>query len=98
MMRMRIRILCLVKVMQICDHWSTDSPRLHFTLPLLASKALQCSIFEPPQLLNFDFDADPAFDLDAELDSSFHFDTDPDLHPPALVVVLANAEVGERSD
>jgi hypothetical protein len=38
------RILLLIKVMQICNHWSTDPPRLHF---------------EHLQLLNFGFDADP---------------------------------------
>jgi hypothetical protein len=27
---MRIRILLLIKVIQICDDWSPDNPRLHF--------------------------------------------------------------------
>jgi hypothetical protein len=60
-MRIWIRILLLIKVMKICDHWSTDSPRLHF---------------EPPQVLNFDLDADPdpAFDfnVDPDPDTAFH--------------------------
>jgi hypothetical protein len=30
LMRFRIRILLLIKVMKICDHWSTDPLRLHF--------------------------------------------------------------------
>jgi hypothetical protein len=36
--------------------------------------------FEPPHLLNFDFDADlgPAFDFDADPDPAFHSFTDPD--------------------
>ncbi len=30
--------------------------------------------FEPPQLLYFDFDADPAFDFDTDPDPAFHSD------------------------
>ncbi len=30
--RFRIRILILIRVMRICDHWSTDPPGLHFGL------------------------------------------------------------------
>ncbi len=47
------------KKMQMCDHWYTDPPRLHFvpfTPPLLH--------FESPQLLNLDSYADS--------DSDFH--------------------------
>ena len=29
----QIRILLLIKVMRICDHWSTDSPEFHFEPP-----------------------------------------------------------------
>ncbi len=34
-MRFRIRILLLLKVMKISDHWSTDPPRLNFEPPRL---------------------------------------------------------------
>ncbi len=44
-LRMRIRIWLLIKVMRVCNHWPADPPRLHF---------------EPPQQLNFEWDADPA--------------------------------------
>jgi hypothetical protein len=47
---MRIRILLLIKMMRICDHWSTDSQRLHDP-PWLNS--------EPLQLLSFELNADP---------------------------------------
>ncbi len=43
-----IRILLLIKVMQICDHWSTDFPQFHFERPRLhlwASTTLHSFIF-----------------------------------------------------
>jgi hypothetical protein len=73
----RIRILLVIKVMRICDHWSTDPPRLHFESP-----RPHCSVcgppllrFEPLKLLNFDFNAD----LDS--DPAFHSKTDLDPDP-----------------
>ncbi len=62
LMLIRIWILLLIEVLRICDHLSTDTRRLHFDPPLLhlwASAALHGFIFEPIQLLKFDFDADP---------------------------------------
>jgi hypothetical protein len=63
---MLIRILILIKVTRICDHWSTDPPRLHFEhlrlhgerpqpslTPFCASTALK--------ILTYDADPDPAF-------------------------------------
>jgi hypothetical protein len=48
---MRIRILLLIKVMKICDHWCIDPPGLHFEPP-----GLNCSVHGPPcGILNFDF-------------------------------------------
>jgi hypothetical protein len=32
---MRIRILLIIKMMRICDYWSTDPPGLHFEPPCL---------------------------------------------------------------
>jgi hypothetical protein len=63
LMRMRIRILTLVKVMRISDHWYTDTERRHF---------------EPPQLLNFHAhpNPDPAFHSDAEPDPASQNDAE----------------------
>ncbi len=82
---MLIRILLLIKAIQICDHWSTQN--LHSSiLNILASIVSVHGPFEPPpQLLNFEFDADPAFDFDLDLgpyedyawDSSFGFSREP---------------------
>ncbi len=54
--RIQIQILLLIKVMQICDHWTPDPPELHFEPPRLN--------FETPRLhfrsrkpLNFDLNA-----------------------------------------
>ncbi len=65
----RIRIPILIKVMPICDHWSTDPPWLHFT-----PHASVVSIQGPPWL-HFDpafyseayTDQDPASQKDAAL-------------------------------
>ncbi len=52
---MRIRILA--KGMRICDHWSTDTPGLHFGPPCLhyGHHWPSTPIFDPQKLLNFDF-------------------------------------------
>ncbi len=49
----------------ICDHWYTDPERRYF---------------EPPQILNFDFNADPdpAFDFHTDPNPAFQSDADPD--------------------
>ncbi len=54
---MRIRIVVLIKVMQICEYWSTDPPGLHFEPPRLRCERPLPSTapFEPLKLLNFDF-------------------------------------------
>ncbi len=54
----QIRILLLIKVIQICDHWFTGPPRLHHVSTLSVHGPAWIH-FEPLQLLNFDFDADP---------------------------------------
>jgi hypothetical protein len=65
------------QVMRIGHHWSTDPPQLHFE-PL---HAFIVSVhgplwfnFQPPKLLNFDFDADPdpAFESGAVPDPVFY--------------------------
>ncbi len=62
-MRIRFRILLLVIVMQLRNHWSatTDLQTLQGCMP------------DPPKVpeLNFDFNADP--------DHAFHSNTDADL-------------------
>ncbi len=50
---MWIRILLLIKVMWICDHWSTDHPGLQERPRLLRL------FFEPLKLMKFDLNADP---------------------------------------
>ncbi len=65
------RILLLVKVMQICDHWYTDPPGLHFEPPRLHCERQQLSIapLELKELLNFDLNnADPASENNADQD------------------------------
>ncbi len=69
---MLIRILLLIKVMRICDHWPTHPlgfhckpPRLHFELPRPFT-----ALFWASKLLNFAFNADP--------DPAFHSYADPD--------------------
>ncbi len=59
---LRIRILILIKVMGICEHWSVDPPGLHFEPPdphLWASSALlgHVLVFWSLKILNFDFEA-----------------------------------------
>jgi hypothetical protein len=57
----------MIKLLRICDHWSTDPPGLHFE-----RTALQGSILasKAPEFL---FNADP--------DPAFHFNADPDPGP-----------------
>ncbi len=73
LMQIRIRILLLIKVVRICDHWSTGPPGLHFE-----TSRLHCGRprlpSELPNLLNFDFNADP--------DPAFHSVADPDPASP----------------
>ncbi len=56
----RLRIL-LIKVMRICDHWSTDLPRLLFEppRPFVNVHGPRRLNFDPLKLLNFDFSGDP---------------------------------------
>jgi hypothetical protein len=53
-MRIRIRILRLIKVMRICNHWSTDSQRLHLEphASIMSVHDPQWHNFEPLKLLN----------------------------------------------
>jgi hypothetical protein len=70
-------------VKRICDHWSTDNPRLYFK-PLRESFVGICRHpllhFEPSHLLNFVFDPDPdPYDRwDPGPATAFHSDVDPD--------------------
>ncbi len=53
--------LFLIKVMQICDHWSTDPEGLHFKHPPIYCGRPRL-YFEPVKLLNFDLNADRSKD------------------------------------
>ncbi len=55
---MRIRILLLIKVMGIYDHWSIDLPGLYFEPSGLHSERPRL-YFQPLKRLNFAFNADP---------------------------------------
>ncbi len=69
---LRIRILLLIKVMRICDHWSTDPLRPRFdTLKYPASTVSVYGtpwlhIFEPLQVIDADPDLGPAFYSNAD--------------------------------
>jgi hypothetical protein len=64
---MRIRILLLIKVIKVCDHWSIDPPGLHFEPPCLHGVHGPLGLcFEPLKLLNFNFKADPESKNDAD--------------------------------
>ncbi len=69
---MRIRILLIIKVMRICDHWSKDPPRLVYTSivrvrgpPLLHLGASKASEFD------FNEDPDPAIYSNADPEPTF---------------------------
>jgi hypothetical protein len=82
--RIRIRILFLVNVMRMCDHWSIGPPRLHFE-PL----RLHCKHLGPYIVLFcgtaanefWILDADPAFNYGADPHPAFHSEADPDSDP-----------------
>jgi hypothetical protein len=72
-MRIRLRILLFIKVIKICDHWSTEPPEgsvvtLHASI--VSVHGPPRLHFEPLKRLNFDFDADP--------DPDFHSNVEPD--------------------
>jgi hypothetical protein len=83
---MWIRIL-LIKVMLICDHWSTDLLVLHLSVhgtPWLR--------YEPRKFLNFDFNADPdpAFHSNVDLDPASKNNADPDPKPRLFHIRSSN--------
>jgi hypothetical protein len=57
-----------------CDHWRTDTPRLHFELPFLHCErpGTAMATLEPSKLPNFKFDED------ADPDPAFRSCADPD--------------------
>jgi hypothetical protein len=65
-----IRIL-MIKLMQICDHWSTDTPRLYFISSRHSSIVSVHGSILSLLASEFDFNADP--------DPAFHSNTDSDL-------------------
>jgi hypothetical protein len=74
---LRIRNLLLIKMMQICDHLTTDPPsfRLHASMLSLQTFILRVHGLlrihcDPRKFLNFDFNADP--------DPAFYSNADPD--------------------
>jgi hypothetical protein len=58
---MRIRILLLIKVMQICNHWSLDPQGsiLSIHASIVSVHGSPRLHFEPLKLLNFDVNANP---------------------------------------
>jgi hypothetical protein len=87
LMRNRLRILLFIKVMLICDHWSTDFPGAPFEPPRLLCERHRPSkrlYFERGlKLLNFDIiaDPDPAFHSNSDPDPTSNADPDLDLQP-----------------
>jgi hypothetical protein len=71
-MRIRIRILLLIKLVRICDHWPTDPTGIHFAPPRLHLSVHGPSRlhFDALKLLNIEANADP--------DTAFHLNADPD--------------------
>jgi hypothetical protein len=59
------RILLLIKVMGICDHWSIEPPGPYFWSPFVSLHGPSRLYFEPLKLLNFIFTADS--------DLTFHY-------------------------
>jgi hypothetical protein len=64
----RIRTWLLIKVIQICDDWSTDHPQLHFEPPSLQSERRSGPSTAPD--FNFTADPDPAFQYNAGPDKA----------------------------
>jgi hypothetical protein len=80
LMRIWIRILLLIKVFEICDHWSTDPSGLHIEPPGLHTCKRPRLFIEPLKLLNFNFNAgpDPAFQSNTDPDPASKINADPD--------------------
>ncbi len=75
LLRIQMRMLLLIKVMQICDYWSTGPPGLHCKPPRLH--------FERPQRSNSLFTASKVlFYFNADSDP----DPDPAVHAKADLV------------
>ncbi len=104
----QIRILLLIKVIRICDHYhsTTDPPKLHFGPPGLhwEHRGPPHLYLEPLNILNFNFNADPSgfiFNSDADPDPASKDNADPDpqlcyigsVHgPPRLYLELLNLQ------
>ncbi len=91
-MRIRIRILFVIKVMRICDHWSTDPPGLHVGRPLPSTAPFWAS-----KLLNFDLRADqePDFPSNVDPDPASKTNADPGPKPWwKMVVSVADLDPG----
>jgi hypothetical protein len=70
---MLIRIRILIKVMIICDCWSTEGSIFSLHGSIVCALCPPRLHFEPLELLNFDFNADP--------DPAFHSHAVPDPQP-----------------
>jgi hypothetical protein len=71
--RTRIRILLIIIVTQICDHWSTNPPGLHLEPLLFHGEPLKHVNF----VVNADSDQDPAFQSNADPDLASQNNADP---------------------
>ncbi len=71
---MRIRILLLIKVFRICDHWwqTLKGSILSLNAFIVSVHGPSWLLFEPLKLLYFDFSADP------DSDTAFYTNADPD--------------------
>jgi hypothetical protein len=68
LMRIQIRILLFIKLMPISHQLSIEPPWLHFEPPRLHYERPPWLCFELLQLLNFDFEPDPASQNNADPD------------------------------
>ncbi len=77
-----IRILLIIKVMQICGHLAYKPLALHFKPPGLRCECHRLH-FEPLKILNLDFDAD------ADRDPACRNNMDPDPLPCFATIIMS---------
>jgi hypothetical protein len=76
-LRIQIRLLLLIKVMEICDHslWTLQGSIFSFQASIVSVYGPPQLYLEPLKLLNFAFNAetDPAFHSNADLNPDLTF-------------------------
>jgi hypothetical protein len=77
--RLRIRILFVIEMKQICDHWPTDTSKpilsLHVPYCERSRPSIPVAHAEAQRIMNCQFNADP------NPDPAFHSNVDPDREP-----------------